>query len=54
MVEERETRTRSLKSAPTRYAHLEHGYPRNQVSRYPGAHILQMVGNWNADLIADS
>ena len=32
---------------------VEHGYPRNQVSKYPGAYILQMVRVWNMDLIAD-
>lgn len=62
---ERETRNRSLKSAIGQllklhssfhhaiffcgYWTFEHGYSRNQVSRYSGAYILQMV----RDLIVD-
>ena len=32
---------------------LNHGYPGNQVSRYPGAYILQMVCSWNVSLIRE-
>ena len=33
---------------------LNHGYPGNQVSRYPGAYILQMVCSWNVDFMRES